>query len=82
MKSSTTSSKIGKKDIIFIEKTLDLFDYSFDSMANFHYYFPQNNAKNIIGRLKPQKKPKQKKHSKNKSVALEKNKKTLKPHRK
>lgn len=82
MKGSTISSQMGKKDMIFIEKTLDLFDYSFDSMANFHYYFPQNNAKNIIGKLKQLKKQNQNNNSKNKSKSLAKSKKNLKPHKK
>lgn len=29
-----------------------MFDYSFDSIANYNNYFPTNNAKIVVGNLK------------------------------
>lgn len=37
-----------------------MFDYAFDAMANYNNYFPSNNAKIIVGKLKFVKPPKKK----------------------
>lgn len=52
---------IMRKNIHFVNEKGDLFDYFLDLKKNFINYFPNNNAKNIIGKMMTKRKKKERK---------------------